>query len=269
MRVKSKYSFLNLFLIFCLSLSIISNCTFAQENLTKDTLTEDLKPEQKLDSNTMSGINGFIDVNGYYDTRSLDVLTVNTLINLPYRLQYFSFINIFGNAGTATMVSLNRYFTEQNIRYISKTTPIDIGGQWVFGNNGFQDLMRFGPRWRVADTLGRIGKFFKKINLIYEPSFFPLQFDQSAGYDAQIEQFYRIQIFPKFFGDRLYASGFIDHNFLFGSDNRNDHHMIVTENQIGFRIYKQLYVVAEHRFYEFLKSKRQGLGIGLEYQLNF
>ena len=229
---------------------------------------EQLKFQHKSKNNFFRNIHGFVDVNGYYDTRSLDVLTVNTLINFPCRIQYFSFINTFGNSGTATMVSLNRYFTEQNLRYISQTTPVDIGGQWVFGNNGFKDLMRFGSRWRVADT-PRLGKYLKKLHLIYEPSFFPLQIDQSRGYDAQIEHFYRIQVFPKLFGDRVYISGFVDHNFLFGSDNRNDHNVIVTENQIGVRIVKQLYIVAEHRFYEFLKSKRQGLGIGLEYSLGF
>ena len=227
--------------------------------------TEDLQSLKK--NNFFNGIHGYFDVNGYYDTRSFDVLTVNTLIDTPFRFQYFSFINLFGNPSSADKVTLNKYYTEQDFRYISQTTPVDLEAQYVTATT-FRDLWRFGPRWRVRDTKC-FKKIFEKLHLVYEPTFFPFQIDRSAGYDAQIEHFYRIQVYPKLFSDRVYISGFFDHDFRFGSDDRNDHFKLVAENQIGIRIIKQLYLVAEHRFNEYRKSKKQGVGIGLEYSFNF
>ena len=219
------------------------------------------------DKNIFKGIHGYFDVNGYYDTRSFDVFTLNTLIDTPFRFQYFSFINLFGNPSSADKITLNKYYTEQDFRYISQKTPVDLEAQYVTATT-FRDLWRFGPRWRVKDTKC-FKNFFEKLHLVYEPTFFPIQVDGSKGYRGQIEHFYRIQILPNIFGDRVYLSGFFDHELRFGSDDQNDHNKLVAENQIGIRIIKQLYIVAEHRFNEYRKSKKHGIGIGLEYSLNF
>ncbi len=231
-------------------------------------IAQEIPEEISLPNTNKKKITGFVDINGYYDTRSFDVLTVNTLVNLPFRLQYFSFINLFGNSGRADQFSLNKYYTEQNL-YFSPylNLPIDINGQWAFAT-GFTDVIRIGPRWRVQDT-PHLKKIFKKLNLIYLPAFFPLQYDRSKGYDALIEHFYRVQLFPKLFGDRLYSSGFADHNLLFGSDNKKNHNVFVVETQIGFRLVKRLYIVCEYRYNEFYSKKKHGLGIGLEYDFKF
>ena len=242
--------------------------SWTREELALDSNVEQTQQSQNLKKNNfIHDIHGYFDVNGYYDTRSFDVFTLNTLIDTPFRFQYFSFINLFGNPGSANKVTLNKYYTEQDFRYISQKTPVDLEAQYVTATT-FKDLWRFGPRWRVRDTKC-FKKIFEKLHLLYEPTFFPLQIDRSAGYDAQIEHFYRVQVYPKLFGDRVYISGFFDHDFRFGSDNRNDHFKLVAENQIGVRIIKQLYIVAEHRFNEYRKSKKQGVGIGLEYSFNF
>lgn len=220
-----------------------------------------------LQASPFKEIHGYFDVNGYYDTRSFDVLTVNTLIDTPFWFQYYSFINIFGNPSSADKVSLNNYYTEQNFRITSMSIPVELATQYVTATK-FRDVWRFGPRIRMHD-IKYFKSLFKKLHLIYTPTFFPLQYDRSPGYDALIEHFYRVDIFPKLFNNRLYIAGFFDHSLLFGSDNRKDHSKLVAENQIGVRLIKQLYVVAEYRFNGFFKSKKHGLGIGLEYLFKF
>ena len=216
-----------------------------------------------------SNVHGYFDLNGYYDIRSFDVITNNTLINLPYGLQYFSFTNLFGPFNSADSFTLNKYYTEQNFRLnVNKKVPVEINIQWNSGSH-LTDKLRFGPRIRVNDIPG-LDKLFKKLNLIYAIAPFPLQIDRSKGYDAQIEQFYKLQVFPKYFKDRVYISGFADINFLYGSDNRKRHHPSVTETQLGVRVINQLYLVCEYRYNGFLPTKkRNGLGLGLEYLWDF
>ncbi len=233
---------------------------------------EPIQNELQINSNKrqfFKNTHGYFDLNGYYDTRSFDVITNNTLINLPYGLHYYSFTNLLGPFNSADSFTLNKYYTEQNIRLaLHKNIPIELNVQWNSGSH-LTDKIRFGPRIRVND-LPWIGKFFKKLNLIYAIAPFPLQIDHSKGYDAQIEQFYRMQVLPKYFKDRVYISGFADINFLYGSDNRTRHHPSVTETQLGVRLINQVYAVIEYRYNGFLPTnKRNGLGLGLEYLFKF
>ncbi len=255
------------FLIFhCfLLLFIIPHC-FALENTQENLSTVQTNSNQRQ---FFKNIHGYFDLNGYYDTRSFDIITNNTLIDLPYGLQYFSFTNLLGPFNSADSFTLNRYYTEQNFRLkLYKNIPLEANIQWNSGSH-LTDKLRFGPRIRVNE-LPWISKFFKKLNLIYAITPFPLQIDHSKGYDAQIEQFYKMQVLPKYFGDRVYISGFADINFLYGSDNRTHHHPSVTETQLGIRLVKQLYAVIEYRYNGFLPTnKRNGIGLGLEYLLKF
>lgn len=218
-------------------------------------------------NNIFDSVDGYIDLNSYYDTRNFDVITVNTFVTTKSYLEYFSFINIFGGFNTSDDFRFNKYYTEQDFRLKFGDFPVKLEAQYVTATD-FLDLWRFGLRIRV-DQIPILKKFFQKLNLIYEPGFYPLQIDKSKGYDAQIEHFYFIQVFPSLFKDRLYISGFLDHNLLFGSDNKSHHNKFVTENQIGFRVYKNLYVILEQRYNKFLPKKKNGLGIGLEYTFKF
>ena len=237
---------------------------FAVEEIQKEPTT--IQPSAKQ---FFKDFHGYFDFNGYYDTRSFDIITNNTLIDLPGGFEYFSFTNIFGPFNSADNFKLNRYYTEQNFRFkLYKNIPIALNLQWNSASN-ITDKIRFGPRIRV-DELPLINKFFKKLNLIYAIAPFPLQIDHSKGYDAQIEQFYRMQVLPKYFKDRVYISGFADINFLYGSDNPKHHNPSVTETQLGIRLINQVYAVLEYRYNGFLPSKKKnGLGLGLEYQFKF
>jgi len=65
--------------------------------------------QQKVDKNT-----GFIDFNGYYDTREFSVLTINMMVNFPNCFQYFSLTNY---EGQSTSSDLGNLYSEHNLRY--------------------------------------------------------------------------------------------------------------------------------------------------------
>lgn len=82
------------------------------------------------------------------------------------------------------------------------------------------------------------------------------------------EHFYIIKVFPKFFKDRVYLSGFVDHNLSYSKLAAN-HSTAVTEHQIGVRLVDQLYFVTEFRYNGYFPTRQMGLGIGLEYFKGF
>lgn len=252
----------------CFCVTQRSSLSFAEEDNSKNPDDQQIT-QQKVNKNFFKDLHGYIDLNGYYDFRKFDIFTNNTLIDFPGRFQYFSFTNIFGPFGTADDFRFSRYYTEQNIRWNpTNKLPLDLATQWVSGST-YKDVLRFGSRLRLQD-IPSTKKFFRKMNLIYNITFFPIQYDRSKGYDAQIEHFYRLQVLPGLLGDRVYISGFADLNFLYGSDNPRNHNPWVTETQLGVRIINQVYVVAEYRFNQFLpKGKKNGLGVGLEYLIKF
>ncbi len=77
-----------------------------------------------------SKTSGFIDLNYYPVLTDVDqdtFLTVNALVNLPARLQYFSFTNIAGNDSRNPFSSNNQYYSEQNLRWqIEDDSPLDL-----------------------------------------------------------------------------------------------------------------------------------------------
>ena len=260
------YKHSNIFVFcFCIATSFTAPC-FATDTLQNN---QNTSPPSSSTRQVFKDIHGYFDLNGYWDIRNFNVITNNTLIDLPHGFQYYSFTNLFGPLNSADDFKLNKYYTEQNFRLrLYKNIPLQLNFQWNSGSD-LRDKMRFGPRILVNE-LPWIGKFCKKLNLIYAIAPFPLQIDHSKGYDAQLEQFYRIQILPRYLGDRVYISGFADINFLYGSDNPTHHNTSVTETQLGIRLYKQAYAVIEYRYNGFLPSgKRNGLGLGLEYLLKF
>jgi len=213
---------------------------------------------------------GYIDSNFYYDTRNFNVFTLNVLGNLPLGFQYFSLTNFFGLPGTNHNFSLNRHYTEQNLRWNPvKKIPIDLTAQGTFQSGRMNNSMRLGIRWRVTDS-SWWRDLFKQFGINYSVNFHPLQIEleTTPGHAWQIEHVYKFNILPKKTRNRLYISGFADHNMRYGGTSGNNNHVWVTEHQLGVRIIKGLHAVAEFRRNEFMQ-KKNGLGLGFEYLINF
>lgn len=216
-------------------------------------------------------LKGFIDINGYYDTRDFSVMTVNLLANLPGRIQYFSLTNFSNSVGAEKPEDLDSYYTEQNLRWAPFTDlPVDIAMQWTHMSGTENDVLRLGPRWRLMDT-APIEPLLDRIGLVYVVSFYIGQFDDlpSKGTRMQIEHVYRIPILPSLLDNRVYLGGFIDHNIWSGAPTGVDTNTVVTEHQLGVRLFDRLYAVAEFRRNEFFPTDKNGVGFGLEYVVPF
>ncbi|MEO9893973.1 hypothetical protein [Aurantibacter sp.] len=211
-------------------------------------------------------ISGFIDFNGYYDTREFSVLTYNILANMN-RFQYFSLTNY--KSGKRSF-DFETNYAEHNVRYrLSKTSPLDITLQYVMRNGADNDDFRFGFRARLQ-SIKKISSFFKKLNMSYSinPMFIQFRRNTKTKYMSIIEHVYRINISPKTFNNRLYLAGFIDQNFSY-LENGGLAFKYVSEHQLGIRLIKEFYAIFEFRINDFLPEDNYGLGYGLEYKINF
>ena len=215
---------------------------------------------------------GFVDVNLYYDTRRFATTTLNTLVRLPARFQYFAFINMFAplNSGAPTDVSL--FYTEQNLRWnLHASVPLDASLQWVLRSGEANDMLRVGVIWRVSST-PVISRLFAKISLFYSLAVhgYQLDFVEEPGWRWQLEHVYKIGLFAHAWGDRAYLAGFLDHNlWVGGGDARPFASRVVTEHQLGVRLVGGLHVVAEYRFNEYSETDQHGAGFGLQYVMKF
>lgn len=214
----------------------------------------------------ISGNTGFLDFNGYYDTRNESVMTINILANLDHRIQYFSLTNV---QGTTESAELGGYYSEHNVRWrIRDTSSFDLTLQFVPRQGLKNDDWKLGFRWRVND-LKPLQPFFKKINFKYSANPMLTQFREAtkAKFFTQIEHVYNLKIAPKKLNDRVYIAGFWDQVF---SDNNGklefDH---VTEHQLGIRLVDQFFIVTEFRINTYLPQDNTGLGYGLQYKVIF
>ena len=213
---------------------------------------------------------GFIDVNGYYDTRNASTLTVNYLAILSKKLSYFSFIN-FQQSGAGDVQHLNSFdffYSEHNLTYTPfKKLPVDINVQLVLLSLPNSTKLRFAPSWRIHNTPG-IDKFFQAIHLSWGINFHVIQLGHQFplnDFTWQMEHFYKLDIAPKLLQNRLYISGFADHT-LGGPISKG----LVMEHQAGLRIIDNFYAVAEYRHFSYLPTKYQnGWGLGIEYLILF
>lgn len=205
---------------------------------------------------------GFIDFNGYYDTRNYSVLTYNILANWPNRVQYFSLTNIQGSQANA---ELSNYYAEHNIRFaVSEASPFDATVQYVMKSGENNDKIRLGVRWRM-NNFKALSDIMKKWNFTY--SFNPMFIEYGVGSDpnyfATIEHVYCV----KFLKNKFYLAGFADQNFIDISDGLKTNW--VTEHQLGYNLYNNFYVVAEYRINEYQKDQETGIGLGVEYKIQF
>jgi hypothetical protein len=186
-------------------------------------------------------------------------LTVNTTIPLPGRFSYFSFINFSGLLHSG---NLNFSLTEQNIIWqIAAQSPLDFVAQDTIRKGADNDTIHLGIRWRLNNT-PMLQSFFRSINLNYSFIVFPVRFDQRNVGGWQLSHAFQMS-FPAI-SDRLYVGGFIDHNINESTITGGRRDNIVSETQLGFRIYKDVYAVAEYRINEYRRSAKSNVGAGLE-----
>lgn len=213
-------------------------------------------------------LGGFLDFNGYYDTRAFSTLTVNLLSNLPSGFQYFSLTNFSGAVDAATAGDLGAFYSEQHLRWSpSSTLPLDLTALWNLKSGEQNDVVRFGVRWRPGDTRG-IGHVLRKLRLSYTLNLHAakLTYASTGGWQPQIEHAYRWDLVP----GRLYLGGFLDHDLQVGGDATLERSRIVTEHQLGYQIVPGLYAVLEARLNQRMGPDDDlGLGFGFQYQVPF
>lgn len=217
-------------------------------------------------TNTPFKINGFVDFNGYYDTRNFSTLTYNILLQLSDRVQYFSLTNYDG-ASKSSELATN--YAEHNLRFkVAKNSPLDYTLQYVLRNGEDNDDLKFGLRWRVSNTKG-FSSFFKKLNVFYaiNPMFIQFRNNTKTKYATQFEHVYNIKLFSKRLNNRLYLGGFADQIINYNDENIS--FTWVSEHQLGYRLYKQFFAVLEYRINQFRAQDKYGLGYGLEYKIKF
>ena len=209
-----------------------------------------------------NGATGFIDPNGYYDSRGHSEVTINILSNFPKsRIQYFSFVNYTGQEENA---DLSTYFSEQNLRWrITEKSPLYLHSQLAVRDGQNNDAIRFGFRW-VANQQSFLKDLTDKLHLQYALATFVLQYGYSNPYHwfTQFEHAYRISLL----NSKAYISGFADQNMRYnGGQVFVDW---VTEHQLGIRIVDEFYAITEYRINEYL-IESEGWGFGLEYKITF
>jgi hypothetical protein len=201
----------------------------------------------------------------YLSNRKDDTeFTLNTSITLPAGLSYFSFVNV----GNAFNVERTEFLvSEQNLRWrITERIPLDVAIQAIIVRGDDNDSLQVGPRWRLNDT-SMLRPFLKSIHATYSISFFIKRFDSVPGEVRQISHAYSLA-FP-FISDRLYLSGFVDQNFHRNAPPGKQRRAILTETQLGFRLFKNLYGIAEYRRNEYRASDKDNLAVGFEYRMGW
>ena len=165
-------------------------------------------------------------------------------------------------AGCFTPGSAKFQITEQNLRWqIAKQYPIDLVIQDTIRNGRDNDTVHIGFRWRVNNT-EQLQSFFNAIHLSYSVHVFPKRFDQRDVGGWQLSHAYQMT-FPNI-SDRLYFSGFLDHNINESNVPGTKRDNIVSENQFGVRLFNKVYAVAEFRVNEYRRSDTTNFGVGLE-----
>ncbi|MDH3747285.1 MAG: hypothetical protein OER97_03685 [Gammaproteobacteria bacterium] len=205
-----------------------------------------------------------MDVSLYPYQRAVDNdVDFTTTINasLPGRFSYFGYVNVRGVVTDGNAVFAR---SEQNLRYaVSDSLPIDLNFQGVLVRGDGNDFYQLGLGWRVHDTtVWR--DFFKRINLVYRITFQVKRFEFDDSDAWQIEHFFRMNLTK-----RLYLSGFVDQTFKLDTLGALPSTPIVTEIQLGVRLFDKLYAISEYRRNDFRIGNEENLAAGLEYKFRW
>ncbi|OUS12249.1 hypothetical protein A9Q89_06615 [Gammaproteobacteria bacterium 53_120_T64] len=213
---------------------------------------------------------GFVDINIYpylSDVKTDNLVTVNIAAKLGGRFSYFSLNNMASAEGRKSFSDLNRYYSEQNIRWqISTHSPLDLTLQMNFRSGANNDRHRLGLRWRLNDSPG-LKAAFEKIHLSYSINLHAIQFDHESPHVWQMEHVFRL-LFP-YLSPRLYLAGFIDHTFNQNLPASMPTNPVVGEAQLGYRVFDNFYVVSEYRVNEYRRSDVNNLSAGIEYKVSW
>lgn len=189
-------------------------------------------------------------------------LTINA--PLPARFSYFSFLNLRGVIGDGG-ITLNR--TEQNLRWaLAENFPVDLNLQAIIIEGAGNDVWQLGLGWRLDDT-PYLKSFFDRINLSYRLTLHFKRFSSGDDTVWQMEHYFRMT-FP-WISERLYLSGFLDQTFDRDLPDAFPKNPIVTEIQLGVRLFDRFYAVTEYRINENRLSREHNLAAGVEYKFRF
>ncbi|MFT5207846.1 MAG: hypothetical protein ACI9CF_001606 [Candidatus Omnitrophota bacterium] len=216
--------------------------------------------------NSSKASKGFIDFNWYYDIEKYSVMTVNIAATLPNNISYFSLNNFFNDFNDSDYTDFEDFYSEQNLTWAPpETRPIAWNIQWNLRSPDNNDRLRLAPQWRIHET-PYLDKILGALNMTYKINFHAVQWDDEThgDYVWQMEHVYRVNVFPGWFDNRVYISGFADHTF--GGPNNP---ALVTEHQLGVRVLDNWYAIAEYRRNEYRKGNEDSLGVGIEYKVVF
>jgi len=235
------------------------------------TLTPEADPEPAPAAPSQPVVGGgYLDLNGYYDTRDAMGLTINALATLGHGVSYFSFVDYENKFKPKELGDTNNYYTEQNVMWgpLSQA-PIDLHLQWALGDGQHYDLedaLRGGLRLR-ANHISGVGTWLDRIGAWFQLTWFPyvqgLSFEPVQTWQSQLSAYYRID-----FKDRVYASGFLDCDFSAGR-SKGAYLGTLTEHQLGLRLIGGLYAVAELRYLYVDLPEHFGVGLGVEWMMRF
>jgi hypothetical protein len=189
-----------------------------------------------------------------------------TMINarLPGRFSYFGYVNMKG-ALTSESFVFDR--SEQNLRYsVSDNLPLDLNFQGVLARGDGNDFYQLGIGWRVHNT-PTWQEFFGRINLIYRMTVQLRRFEAADSSSWALEHWFRMT-FPQV-SDRLYLSGFIDQAFDETLPAAMPDSPIVTEIQLGMRVFDQFYAVGEYRKNQRRVGNENNFAVGIEYKIRW
>ena len=184
----------------------------------------------------------FMSVEGYRDTRGMNVGTISGSANLPLKTNTFAFIEYETEQGTD---NIKRPYGEIMLSKKAK--------------NGLGVAVEYDRNFALPKGTTRTGfvfepSFLRKLdkNLFLGVKYFP------SSTDNQGEQ---LGIYGKktFSNGDFYVGGYFDYDF------KSD--AIVTDLQFGKRIKENLHLIVKGRLNEFrAKGDQKGIGVGLEWK---
>lgn len=208
-----------------------------------------------------------IDANLYPYLDRVDNDTDMTFVinaRLPARFSYFSYMNFRGIVSDPD-ASFSR--SEQNLRWsLSEDLPFDLNFQSILVEGDGNDVMQLGLGWRVSDT-GFLKAYFDRMNLLYRLTFHLKRFSSGDDKVWQMEHFFKMS-FP-YISDRLYLSGFVDQTFDQSLPPGFPQNPVVTEIQLGMRLFDKFHAVTEYRINDFRNGNETNLAIGVEYKFRW
>lgn len=224
------------------------------------------RPALAQEPTNLKAVHGFVDFNGYWDSRDFYVLTYNISLTGEGPFQYFSLTNY---QSPKESFNLETFYAEHNLRWkVLKNVPLQMTAQYVI-RNAKEDHVRLGVKWNLHQSK-LLKSTLEQLNLRYSinPMFIDWGAADGVHYATTIEHVFFVKIAPNLLNDRLYMGGFADQN-LRTDQNGNVQCTLVSEQQLGVKLTKGFYAVVEYRINEFVTAEPKGIGYGIEYKVTF